>query len=88
MSGTAKESHDEKLVPCPLCNRAFLSSVIEIHAYNCMDVMNSIGSKVYDDLMFETEPSIEDEDREPDEVPTNEDLVEQNKTQEDANSIR
>ena len=52
-----------------------------------MDVMNSVESKVYDDVMFETEPSIEDEDREPDEVPTNEDLVEQNKTQEDANSI-
>ena len=36
--------------------------------------------------MFESEPSIED--REPDEVPTNKDLVEQNETLEDANSIR
>ena len=89
MSGTAKESYDEKLVPCPLCKSVFVfvSCVIEIHANNYMDVMNSVESKVYDDVMFETEPSIEDEDREPDEVPTNKDLVEQNKTQEDANSI-
>ena len=66
ISGTAKGSCDEKLIPCPLCNRVFLSSVIQIHANNFMDVMNSIESKVYDDLMFETEPSIEKEDREPD----------------------
>ena len=58
MSGTAKESYDEKLVPCPLCKSVFVfvSCVIEIHANNYMDVMNSVESKVYDDVMFETEP--------------------------------
>ena len=52
---TSKDN-TEKLVPCPICHRVFLSTVIQVHANNCMDIMNRVESKAYDDLIFDVEP--------------------------------
>ena len=60
----SSKDNTEKLVPCPICHRVFLSTVIQVHANNCMDIMNRVESKAYDDLIFDVEPIPVQEDYE------------------------